>query len=115
MNPPVDPAVTSLAALTTTVRPCPLCGGGVLLRLDKAGRPYVRCPFCGSTVFMKSYVALAGWLIGSARVANDHEGWRAAIEAGQAQLMGQQPTPAPAVRMPPPPPTEAVLQEAHVP
>lgn len=46
---------------------------------------------CGTTTFLKSYAAVAGWLLASDVVARDRASWLAQMGAIQAQLMGAMP------------------------
>ena len=81
----------TLSQLTHELRPCAFCGGAIALRLDKAGRPYMRCPYCGTMCFLKSYAALAGFLLSSDHVAKDRAAWMRAVEVLQADMMGVKP------------------------
>jgi hypothetical protein len=66
----------------------------------------MRCVYCATTLFMKSYSAVAGWVLASDRVAEDRRRWLAAVETMQAQMIGSEPLPerevepAPAVDLP---------------
>lgn len=58
-QPPIATGPT-VADMLTVPRPCLTCAAPSFVRLDKNGRPFCLCAFCGTRIFMKSAAGLAG-------------------------------------------------------
>jgi hypothetical protein len=70
---------------------CPLClePGAAVLKLDKRGREFFRCRWCGSTAFVGTPVGLTSLLLLAPHASSILQGKGLTVRQAQAEALSQ--------------------------